>query len=123
WAAGFYTRQHIHTSAFLPYRTQTVPLAVLRVLLGEQIDAHAVLARIRQWYWCGVLGELYGSTTETRFARDVEQVPAWALAAKSGADVPAPLTFQDSHFVESRLLSMRTRNSAAYKGLYALLMT
>ncbi|SIQ12158.1 hypothetical protein SAMN05518682_1367 [Cellulosimicrobium aquatile] len=123
WAAGFYTRQHIHTSAFLPYRTQTVPLAVLRVLLGEQIDAHAVLARIRQWYWCGVLGELYGSTTESRFARDVEQVPAWALAAKSGADVPAPVTVQDSHFVESRLLSMRTRNSAAYKGLYALLMT
>ncbi|MEV8177933.1 DUF262 domain-containing protein [Cellulosimicrobium funkei] len=123
WAAGFYTRQHIHTSAFLPYRTQTVPLAVLRVLLGEQIDAHAVLARIRQWYWCGVFGELYGSTTETRFARDVEQVPAWALAAKSGADVPAPVTVQDSHFVESRLLSMRTRNSAAYKGLYALLMT
>ena len=36
--------------------------------------------RLRQWFWCGVLGELYGAAIETRFARDLEQVPKWARA-------------------------------------------
>jgi hypothetical protein len=34
-----------------------------------------------------------------------------------------PETVQGANFVESRLLSLRTRGSAAYKGVYALLMT
>lgn len=123
WVAHFYTSQHIHTSWFVPYRTQTVPLAVLSVILGEQIDTYTVAARIRQWYWCGVLGELYGSTTETRFARDVEQVPVWCMAATGGNPVSLPNTVQDANFFESRLLSLRTKNAAAYKGIYALLMT
>lgn len=123
WVAHFYTAQHIHIAGFLPYRTQTVPLAVFRVLLGEVIETHTVAARIRQWYWCGVLGELYGSTTESRFARDVEQVPLWARAAATGDDPPIPSTLQDANVFESRLLSLRSRGSAAYKGVYALLMT
>jgi len=123
WAAGFYLGEHIHASWFLPYRTQTVPLAVLRVLLGEQIDVYAVRDRIRRWYWCGVLGELYGSTTESRFANDVAQVPAWALAGRTGETVEPPRTVTDAYFRESRLLSLRTGHSAAYKGIYALLMT
>lgn len=122
WAAGFYLREHIHTARWLPYQTQTVPLAVFRVLLGDHIDHYPVLARIRQWYWNGVLSELYGSTTETRFARDTEQVPPWALSATSGADHPAPKSLDDGIFRESRLLSLRTRGSAAYKGIYALLL-
>lgn len=122
WAAGFYLREHVHTAQWLPYRTQTVPLAVYRALLGGEIDLYPVLGRIRRWYWSGVLGELYGSTTETRFARDVEQVPAWARAAVTGEDVPLPRTIDDAAFRESRLLSLRTRLSAAYKGIYALLL-
>ncbi|WP_144722163.1 DUF262 domain-containing protein [Cellulosimicrobium sp. TH-20] len=123
WVAGFFREQHIHAPSFLPYRTQIVPLAVLRVLLGEDIDAHPVLARVRQWYWCGVLGELYGGSIETRFARDVEQVPAWARAALDGAPAEEPYSVSGAGFRESRLHSLHTRNSAAYKGLYALLMT
>lgn len=122
WVADFYTSQNIVRSDDLPYRTQTVPLIVMRVLLGDEIDISTVRARIDQWYWCGVFGELYGSTTETRFARDVEQVPIWALAARTGEEADIPLTVKDANFVESRLLSLRTRNSAAYKGIYALLM-
>lgn len=123
WVAGFYREQHIHSRAFLPYRTQTVPLAVFRALLGEEIDSMLVVARIRQWYWCGVLGELYGGATETRFARDVEQVPTWAKAALSGAAAEEPGTVAAGGFRESRLHSLHTRGSAAYKGIYALLMT
>ena len=121
WAAKFLTSQHIHTADYVPYRTQVVPLSVFRVVLGEKIDVYGTLERIRQWYWCGVLGELYGSTTESRFARDTEQVSAWA-AAFADPTVPVPDTVTVAGFFESRLLSLRTRNAAAYKGIYALLM-
>lgn len=100
----------------IPYRTQLVPLAALRALLGQRSSDYAVQAKIERWYWCGVLGELYGGATETRFARDVEQVPAWVDGG------PEPRTVTDAAFETSRLFTMRTRNSAAYKGVHALLM-
>lgn len=119
WVAGFLDGEHIHVEWDLPYPKQVVPLAALRVLLGEKADVHSVNGRLRQWFWCGVLGELYGGAIETRFARDVEQVPRWAV---NPDDQARPKTIDDANFFESRLLSMRTRNSAAYKGVYALLM-
>lgn len=122
WTAHFFTSLHIHTDEFLPYRTQAVPLTVFRVLLGDDADVHTVRARLRRWYWCGVLGELYSGSTETRFARDVEQVPAWARAAKTGEEGVIPKTVADAQFAESRLWSLQTRNAAAYKGLYALML-
>lgn len=123
WVAGFLADHHIHAAGFVPYRTQIVPLAVFRVILGAEADLHGVRQRLSQWFWCGVLGELYAGAVETRFARDVEQVPAWARSAVDTASAAAmPTTVADASFQESRLLSLRTRNSAAYKGIYALLM-
>jgi hypothetical protein len=122
WVAHFLTGEHIHTAGDLPYRSQVTALAVIRVLLGDEIDLHAVRARVRQWFWCGVLGEQYGSTIETKIARDAEQVPDWALVAKTGVAASAPDTVARAQFAESRLLSLRTKNAAAYKGVYALLM-
>lgn len=116
WAARFLVDQCVFDTRFLPYSTQIVPLAVVRVLLGNQADSHGVQARLRRWYWSGVLGEKYGSSTETRFARDTEQVPDWA----SGSTESLPLTVLDASFNESRLYTLRSRNSAAYKGIYAL---
>jgi hypothetical protein len=118
WAAVFFADQHIFDSRFVPYATQLVPLAVIRVVLGGEADHHSVKDRIRQWFWCGILGELYGSTTETRFARDVEQVPDWARTP--GA--PQPTTVTEAVFQETRLFTLKTRLSAAYKGIYALLI-
>ncbi|GAB1515066.1 GmrSD restriction endonuclease domain-containing protein [Actinophytocola sp. KF-1] len=122
WVAHFLNGEHIHTAGNLPYRAQVTALAVIRVLLGEDIDLYAVRARVRQWFWCGVLGEQYGGTIETKVARDAEQMPAWAVAAKTGATAPVPDTVSRAQFAESRLLSLRTKNAAAYKGVYALLM-
>jgi hypothetical protein len=119
WAATFLTDQYIFDARFLPYPKQLVPLAAIRVALGADADLHSVRDRITQWFWCGILGELYGGASETRFARDVEQVPDWAIG-RPGAAVPR--TVQDANFVESRLLSLRTRNAAAYKGIYSLML-
>jgi Uncharacterized conserved protein len=116
WAASFLGQQRIFRSEDLPYRTQLVPLAAIRVAVGAETDVIANAARLYRWYWSGVLGEMYGGTTETRFARDLEQMTGWLAGG------PEPGTVVDASFHEQRLLTMRTRNSAAYKGLYALLM-
>ncbi|MFP5452404.1 MAG: DUF262 domain-containing protein [Thermoleophilia bacterium] len=119
WASTFLADQHIFTAKFLPYPKQLVPLAALRVILGADADLLGNRPRLTRWFWCGILGELYGGAIETRFARDIEQVPAWV---KGTALAPDPRTVQDAAFVESRLHSLRTRNAAAYKGIYALLL-
>jgi hypothetical protein len=118
WVAGFLDGEHIHASRDVPYPSQLVPLLAIRVILGTDIDVHGNHSRVRQWYWCGVLGELYSSATESRMARDVDQVPKWA----SGAETPVPKTVEDGAFRESRLHTLKTRNSAAYMGIHALLM-
>lgn len=109
---------HIHSAGAVPYRSQLIALAVFHVLLGERAEEHAVRARLNQWFWCGALGEQYGATIETKISRDAEQVPDWALS--SSTDLPD--TVARATFAESRLGSLRTRQSAAYKGVYALLM-
>lgn len=119
WASDFLADLHIFDRRFLPYPKQLVPLAVIRVVMGKDADLIGHRERIVRWFWCGILGELYGSTIETRFVRDLELVPHWARAVE-GASVPT--TVQDATFVESRLHSLRTRGAAAYKGIYALLL-
>ncbi|HHU44243.1 MAG TPA: DUF262 domain-containing protein [Actinomycetales bacterium] len=119
WVVSFLADRHIFRSYDIPYMNQLIPLAVIRVILGKGTDLHSSSARLIRWYWAGVLGELYGSATDTRFVRDLEQVPAWVRDPEE----PTPKTVLDANFVESRLHSMRTRNSAAYKGLAALAMT
>jgi len=116
WAAEFLAREKIFRSNDIPYRTQMVPLAGLRALVGSSIDEHGAATKVRRWFWCGVLGELYGGAIETRFARDVEEVPEWIAGGAT------PRTVDDAFFEASRLETLRTRNSAAYKGIYALLM-
>ncbi|MCI9889775.1 DUF262 domain-containing protein [Micrococcales bacterium 31B] len=119
WVSNFLADLHIFEPRFIPYRVQLVPLAVIRVVLGADASLIGVREKLTRWFWCGILGELYGGATATRFVRDVEQVPAWARG-EEGAAVPSTLT--EASFVESRLHSLRTRNAAAYKGIYALIL-
>ncbi len=116
-AARFLYGQKIFKARDLPYRTQLVPLAAIFVDLGKDGETEGARQRIARWYWCGVLGELYGGAIESRFARDLPEV----VAVVRGEAVE-PITMQESSFQANRLLTLRTRNSSAYKGLYALLM-
>ncbi|MET8972002.1 GmrSD restriction endonuclease domain-containing protein [Streptomyces hydrogenans] len=118
WVGGFLERQAIARTSDLPYRTQLVPLAAVRALLGAGTDTPAAEERIAQWYWCGVLGEMYGGSLETRFTRDVEQLIDWIRDEHA----PQPDTVTEAAFLEDRLDTLSTRNSAAYKGIYALLI-
>ncbi|MCL6613784.1 MAG: DUF262 domain-containing protein [Firmicutes bacterium] len=116
-AARFLHGQKVFKARDLPYRTQLIPLAAIFVDLGQEGDTEGARQKIARWYWCGVLGELYGSAIETRFARDLPEVVAWVRG-----DTTEPITVQEANFQASRLITLRTRNSAAYKGLYALLL-
>lgn len=116
-AARFLYGQKIFKARDLPYRTQLVPLAAMFVDLGKDGETEGARHQIARWYWCGVLGELYGGAIETRFARDLPEV----VAMVRGEPIE-PVTIQESSFQANRLLTLRTRNSSAYKGLYALLM-
>jgi len=116
-AAQFLRMLHVFRPYDLPYQSQVVPLAAILAELGDDWDTSATREKISQWYWNGVFGELYGSSTETRIAKDFVEVVEWV---KGIGDVPATIT--DSTFRADRLLTMRMRLSAAYKGVNALLM-
>lgn len=112
----FLHSEHIFRPDDLPYATQLVPLAAILAILGQKADGLGSRQQLARWYWSGVFGEMYGGATETRFALDVPDVVAWV----TGGDEPR--TVRDAQFQADRLLTLRTRNSAAYKGLYALQM-
>lgn len=116
-AARFLHGQNVFRSTDLPYRTQLVPMAAAFVTLGKEAETVGAHKQIARWYWCGVLGELYGGAVESRFARDLPELVDYV---RNGTTEPR--TVQDANFDASRLLSLRTRNSAAYKGIHALLM-
>jgi hypothetical protein len=115
-AAKFLRQQNIHRVIDLPYQTQLVPLAAIFAEIGDKADHAGHMAKIGQWFWCGIFGELYGGAVESRFAKDIVEVPAWLEGG------PEPASVSEGVFRADRLLTMRTRLSAAYKGIHALLM-
>lgn len=116
-AAKILYENHIFTYRDLPYLTQLIPMSAVLAVIGENIDNISHKKKLMQWFWCGVFGELYGSANETRYALDLPQVVDWII--NNG---PVPKTIYDANFSPSRLHTLRTRSSAAYKGIYALLM-
>ena len=114
--AKFLHSQFVFTEYNIPYNTQLVPLSALYVELGTAVETANAKARLERWYWSGVFGEAYGSAVETQYARDLVEVADYI---RSSAE---PSLVREANFAPSRLISLRTRQSAAYKGLYALQM-
>ncbi|HWB16361.1 MAG TPA: DUF262 domain-containing protein [Vicinamibacterales bacterium] len=115
-AAKFLRQQCVYRAIDLPYQTQLVPLAAILATLGVDAEHAGHQAKLARWFWCGIFGELYGSAGESRFAKDIVEVPAWLAGG------PEPTTVREGVFRAGRLYSMWTRQSAAYKGIHALLM-
>lgn len=125
-AAKFMRKECFFDGRELPYRTQLVPLAAVLSQIKERWLEPKVHDRLSRWFWCGVLGELYGGAVETRIANDFEELMPWLL---SDLDDEAyelidglPRTISEAAFQESRLDTLRSRNSAAYKGLNILVL-
>lgn len=116
-AERFLRSEGFHHPKFLPYRTQLTPLAVLLARLEERWLEPQIKAKLARWFWSGVFGELYGGAVETRIALDVQQVAAWI----ENSSATEPATVQAAGFNPNRLDTLRSRTSAAYRGLYVLL--
>ena len=116
-AARLLSRERIFDQRNLPYGTQLVPLAAVCAYLGRKFEENEVRQKLARWYWCGVFGEMYGGANETRYAMDMQDLIGWTLEGTK-----EPRTVRDADFAPMRLLSLRTRQSAAYKGLFALMM-
>ena len=111
--------ERVFSSRDLPYSTQLIPLAAICTVLMEdnKINMTTVKNKVKQWYWCGVFGELYGSANETRYVNDITQVIKWITDSGN-----LPKTITDFFFNPTRLLSLQSRQSAAYKGIMALIL-
>lgn len=118
-AASFLINQGVFTAQNLPYTSQLVPLAAIFAyaeIAGINLQIQANKDILAHWYWCGVFGELYGGANETRYALDIVDV----FNQINGGEQPE--TVVRASFQPRRLLSMQTRNSAAYKGVMALIL-
>lgn len=116
-AAKFLTGECFYSRKELPYGTQLVPLASVLTLLGERWREPKIHKKLTRWYWSGVLGELYGGAVETRVAVDLEELMNWI---ENDSEVPRTVT--DASFDPERLESLRSRLSAAYKGINVLIL-
>lgn len=116
-AAKFLRKECFFSIKDLPYRTQLVPLAAVLSQLKERWLEPLVFDKLSQWFWCGVLGELYGGAVETRIANDLEELMKWISGGEN-----EPRTVYEASFQQSRLLTLRSRLSAAYKGLSTLIL-
>lgn len=109
--------QYVFRQRDLPYTTQLIPLAAICAFLGKSKCNEAnTISVLSKWYWCGILGEMYGGANETRYANDIEDV----VDEVFGRPNPGR-TVNSAFFASTRLLTLQTRLSAAYKGIMALL--
>lgn len=115
-AREFLLGERIFRKRDLPYTTQVIPLAATCAYIGrDKFKLQTNKNILRQWLWCGIFGEMYGGANETRYANDIEDL----VDAIEGN--PSPMrTVNAAYFQSIRLLGLQTRNSAAYKGVMAL---
>ena len=73
-AAKFLHSQFVFSQNNIPYNTQLVPLAALYTEIGSELESANSKTRLQRWYWSGIFGEMYGSSVETQYARDLAEV-------------------------------------------------
>lgn len=117
-AARLLSLEKIFDQRNLPYGTQLVPLAAVCAYIGDTFEQSTVRDKLKKWYWCGVFGEMYGGANESRYAQDIQNLIDWI----EGDTKNEPRTIRDANFNPLRLLSLKSRQSAAYKGLMALMV-
>ena len=116
-AAAILNEQKIITRRDVPYPPQIVALASILAVLGNNAQSIPAREKLIRWFWCGALGEMYSAGGETLMPRDLPEVVEWIVG-----DGDLPRSMEEAIFQQSRLRSLRSRLSAAYKAVHALLM-
>ena len=115
--ARFLHKECFYNRRELPYSTQLVPLAAVFTHLGDSWREPRIYDKVARWFWSGVLGELYGGAVETRMANDYDEMLRWFEN-----DELLPRTVRDANFQPERFNTLRSRLSAAYKGINVLVL-
>ncbi|MFN3280059.1 MAG: DUF262 domain-containing protein [Tabrizicola sp.] len=115
-AGRFLAEQKVLWSADLPYPAQAVALAAFFAIAGKDALSAPAREKLERWFWRSSLAEDYGSSPESKLARDAEEVTRWL----TGGDEPDRMKLLT--FNPDRLDSLRMRVSAAYRAFAALLL-
>lgn len=116
-AARFLRQERFYDRREVPYTTQLVPLAAVLARLEDRWREPSINRKLARWFWSGVLGEVYRGAVETRIANDYEDLLKWFED-----DDALPRTVRDANFQSDRFDTLRTRQSAAYKGIQVLVL-
>ena len=116
-ASRFLNERKIISHKDVPYPPQIVTLGSVFALLENEAENDTAKSKLDRWFWCTTFGELYGSSTESRIAFDVPELIEWVRDENK-----LPRSIEQAVFQKQRLNSLRTRVSAAYKGIHAQLM-
>lgn len=98
----------------LPYMAQLVSMAAIYATIGKKQLGSDEASRLGHWFWSGIFSEAYSSSKYSRHVRDFQEVPVHVTHGR-----PCPL-IEDATFTAERLVELRTRGAAAYKGMMAL---
>ena len=115
-AGSFLNEQKIMWHRDVPYPPVIVALASVFAILSKAGANAAAKKKLERWFWSVTFGELYGSATESRLARDVPDLVNWIRGGEQ------PRSTDEALFQKDRLNTLRSRQSAAYKGIHACLM-
>ena len=107
----------VTTKKYLPYAPQLIPMSAIftELKLSGKLNA-ASRKKIRQWYWCGVFGESYKDGHLARFAKDIVQVMRWIDVNREFPEI-----LRKTQIGALRLMSVKKLQSAAYKGMFAII--
>lgn len=117
FAGRFLIERKVLWQPDVPYPAQIVALAVVRAALGKAADGPEAKDRLARWFWSTALSEDYGTSPETKLAKDADELVGWVAGRRGPPERMALLAFNGN-----RLDTLRTRLAAAYKALSALLL-
>lgn len=113
-AARFLQHLCVVKRSDLAYVGQLVSLGAIYGLLGKVRLGRDAEERLERWYWSRLFSEAYSGAVNTQIARDIEEVPAFVT------DPQRTSLIGEVNFDPERLLHVKTRGSAVFKGLIAL---
>ena len=116
-ARSFLFSQCVFRKKHIPYGPQVTILATICAIIGKaNFNKTSTKSILSRWFWCGVLGEMYGNLTFSSYTNDIEDVPA--AIDGTGSRIR---TINSAFFSATRLMTLTSGTGAAYKGIMALM--
>ncbi len=103
---------------WLPYQTMLQPLAAVLARAGspKTAEAGAQREKLKRWFWCAVLGQVYEGAPNSKAAKDVVEILPWL----TGGDLPESVA--SFRFDPRALRDVTPRQRAIYRGAICLIL-